>query len=99
MQFRSISRELLAASMILTMACTAALPSAACTSMVFKAQDGTAIYARTMEWGASDLHSQMVLVPRETKFSSQLAIDKTGKVVYTGLGGKQDLDAAIRKAF
>lgn len=24
--------------------------------------------------------------------------DKTGKVVYTGLGGKQDLEAAIRKA-
>jgi len=25
-------------------------------------------------------------------------IDKAGKVVYTGLGGKQDLDAAIKKA-
>jgi peroxiredoxin len=28
-----------------------------------------------------------------------IVIDKTGKVVYTGAGGKQDLDAAIRKAF
>jgi peroxiredoxin len=27
-----------------------------------------------------------------------VVIDKTGKVVYTGAGGKQDLDAAIRKA-
>jgi len=27
-----------------------------------------------------------------------VVLDKTGKVVYTGLGGKQDLDAAIRKA-
>ena len=26
------------------------------------------------------------------------ALDKTGKVVYTGLGGKQDLERAIRKA-
>jgi thiol-disulfide isomerase/thioredoxin len=26
-------------------------------------------------------------------------INKAGKIVYTGLGGKQDLDAAIRKAF
>ena len=26
-----------------------------------------------------------------------VVIDKTGKVVYTGAGGKQDLDAAIRK--
>ena len=27
-----------------------------------------------------------------------VVIDKAGKVVYTGLGGKQDLEAAIRKA-
>jgi thiol-disulfide isomerase/thioredoxin len=27
-----------------------------------------------------------------------VVIDKAGKVVYTGAGGKQDLDAAIRKA-
>jgi thiol-disulfide isomerase/thioredoxin len=27
-----------------------------------------------------------------------VVLDKTGKVVYTGLGGKQDLDAAVRKA-
>jgi thiol-disulfide isomerase/thioredoxin len=27
-----------------------------------------------------------------------VVIDKSGKVVYTGLGGKQDLEAAIRKA-
>jgi hypothetical protein len=28
-----------------------------------------------------------------------VVIDKAGKVVYTGLGGNQDLDAAIKKAF
>ncbi len=27
-----------------------------------------------------------------------VVIDRTGKVVYTGLGGKQDLDAALKKA-
>src|SRR6476620_10383579 len=27
-----------------------------------------------------------------------VVLDKSGKVVYTGLGGKQDLDAAVRKA-
>jgi thiol-disulfide isomerase/thioredoxin len=27
-----------------------------------------------------------------------VVLDKSGRVVYTGLGGKQDLDAAIRKA-
>ena len=28
-----------------------------------------------------------------------VVVNKTGQVVYTGLGGRQDLDAAIRKAF
>lgn len=27
-----------------------------------------------------------------------VVLDKTGRVVYTGLGGKQDLEAAVRKA-
>ena len=27
-----------------------------------------------------------------------VVLDKTGRVVYTGLGGKQDLDAALKKA-
>jgi hypothetical protein len=27
-----------------------------------------------------------------------VVLDKKGKVVYTGLGGKQDLEAAIKKA-
>jgi len=35
-----------------------ALPTIGCTSIVFRAQDGTGIYARTMEWGASDLKSE-----------------------------------------
>ena len=41
-----------------------------CTSMIFLAQDGTNIYARTMEWGASDLHSELVLVPRGMSFKA-----------------------------
>ena len=27
-----------------------------------------------------------------------VVLDKTGRVVYTGLGGKQDLEAALKKA-
>jgi choloylglycine hydrolase len=50
----------------------------ACTSMIFKAEDGTRIYARTMEWGASDLRSEMMLVPRAMAFSSALGDGKTG---------------------
>ena len=55
-----------------------ALPSLACTSLVFKAQDGTGIYARTMEWGASDLNSELVLAPHSTSFASALGDGKTG---------------------
>src|SRR5271154_1068388 len=50
----------------------------ACTSMIFKAEDDTRIYARTMEWGASDLKSEMMLVPRSIAFSSALGDGKTG---------------------
>ena len=50
----------------------------ACTSMIFKAEDGTRIYARTMEWGASDLKSEMMLAPRAMAFSSALGEGKTG---------------------
>jgi choloylglycine hydrolase len=50
----------------------------ACTSMIFKAEDGTRIYARTMEWGASDLKSEIMLVPRAMAFSSALGEGKTG---------------------
>jgi choloylglycine hydrolase len=54
------------------------LPAAPCTALVFKAQDGTAIYARTMEWGASDLKSELALVPQATSFKSALGAGKTG---------------------
>src|ERR1700744_4171427 len=49
-----------------------------CTSMTFKAEDGTRIYARTMEWGASDLKAEMMLAPRSMAFSSDLGDGKTG---------------------
>src|SRR6202041_4083222 len=50
----------------------------ACTSMIFKAEDGTRIYARTMEWGAPDLKSERMLVPRSMAFSSALGDAKIG---------------------
>ncbi len=66
-----------------------AMPAAACTSMVFKAQDGTSIYARTMEWGATDLKSELVMVPRGTSFAPVLAPGVAGmawKNVYGFVG-------------
>ncbi len=78
MTVRSTVRKCLVAALAASLASSGAVPGMACTSIIFKAQDGTEIYARTMEWGASDLHSQMLLVPRGTKFSSELAVNKTG---------------------
>ncbi|MGC1379661.1 MAG: choloylglycine hydrolase family protein, partial [Candidatus Baltobacteraceae bacterium] len=49
-----------------------------CTSMVFSAQDGSNIYARTMEWGASDLKSELVRVPKGMPFKATLDGGKTG---------------------
>ena len=50
----------------------------ACTSIVIKTVDGNPIYGRTMEWGAFDLHSELVLVPRQHLFSSELGGGKIG---------------------
>jgi choloylglycine hydrolase len=58
----------------------------ACTSMIFKAEDGTRIYARTMEWGASDLKSEMMLAPRGFAFSSDLGEGKSGAAWSARLG-------------
>ena len=72
-----------------TAAAIAALSMAnaeACTSMIFKAEDGTRIYARTMEWGASDLKSEMMLAPRGLAFSSNLGDGKTGAAWTARLG-------------
>ena len=44
--------------------------------MIFKAEDGTRIYARTIEWGASDLKSEMMLVPRVDGVPSSLGDGK-----------------------
>ncbi len=50
----------------------------ACTSFVIKATDGSPIYGRTMEWGAFDLQSELVLVPRNISFTSELGEGKKG---------------------
>ena len=40
------------------------LPVNACTGITLTSRDSTAIVARTIEWGGSDLNSQYVIVPR-----------------------------------
>ena len=73
-----MNKKLIALTMAGVLAGLGARSAEACTSLIFKAEDGTRIYARTMEWGASDLKSEMVLVPRAMSFSSPLGAGKTG---------------------
>jgi len=69
----SMIKKTIASAVASSMFAALTMPAAACTSMVFKAQDGTSIYARTMEWGATDLKSELVMVPRGTSFAPVLA--------------------------
>jgi choloylglycine hydrolase len=78
MSCHSIATKLVASLLAGTVLSFSPLYAIGCTSMVFQAQDGTGIYARTMEWGASDLKSEMVLVPRKMAFNSALGAGKTG---------------------
>ena len=73
-----MNRKLIAIAMAGALAGLETHAADACTSMIFKAEDGTRIYARTMEWGASDLKSEMMLAPRSMAFSSSLGDGKTG---------------------
>ncbi len=70
--------KLVASVLASSMLGLAAVPAISCTALVFRAQDGTAIYGRTMEWGASDLKSELALVPHNTSFKSALGQGKTG---------------------
>jgi choloylglycine hydrolase len=72
------TKNIIASTVAASMLNLGALPAAACTSMIFKAQDGTSIYARTMEWGATDLKSELVMVPRGTSFAPVLGGGITG---------------------
>ncbi|MFP4589308.1 MAG: linear amide C-N hydrolase [Candidatus Acetothermia bacterium] len=50
----------------------------ACTGIVLEGQDGTTVYGRTMEWSQFDLHSQLVVYPRETEFQGTTPEGKNG---------------------
>jgi len=73
-----LASKIIASALAGLMSSLGILPAMACTALVFKAQDGTAIYGRTMEWGASDLKSELALVPHDTSFKSALGEGKTG---------------------
>ena len=54
------------------------LPVSACSSFILIANDGSAVYGRTMEWGTFDLNSRLVVVPRGHAFSSTMVDGRQG---------------------
>lgn len=44
----------------------------ACTGITLRAQDGAVVYGRTVEWGAFDLKSRVMVVPRGTELEARL---------------------------
>ena len=81
-------RRLVVAAMVVV---TSVQPVAACTSLALIAEDGALVYGRTMEWGAFDLHSRVVITPRGTAFTGTTPDGKPG-YKWTGRYGFVGLD-------
>jgi choloylglycine hydrolase len=55
-----------------------AIPSNACTGITLTAQDGAVVYGRTLEWGAFDIHSRLMIVPRGQNLSAKMEDGEPG---------------------
>ncbi len=53
--------------------------ASACTGIRLIAKDGGVVYARTMEWGAFDLHSRVAVIPIGYKFTGLTPDGSNGK--------------------
>lgn len=66
-------------------------PVHACTGIRLAAKDGSAVYGRSMEWGAFDLNSRVAIIPRGYVFVEQTPDGHNGKQ-WTGKYGVVGLD-------
>lgn len=53
-------------------------PSHACTALTLLSEDGSAVQARTMEWGAFDMEPAMLVIPQNYSFEGELPDGTTG---------------------
>lgn len=58
-----------AALLLLALAST---PARGCTGITLIAGDGSVVFARTLEWGAFDLNSRVMIVPRGQAFAGEV---------------------------
>ncbi|MGL4589217.1 MAG: linear amide C-N hydrolase [Mycoplasmatales bacterium] len=57
-----------------------------CTGIRLKAENGSNLFARTMEWGMFDMHSQLTIVPRNIEFTADLGNGVSGKTYSSKYG-------------
>jgi hypothetical protein len=91
MAVKSILRKLVAASFAAWMAIVPAGLAHACTYIRLKAENGSYVVGRTMEWGTFDLESSLSIAPRGTPLTAMKMPDgKSGaswnvKYGFTGI--------------
>lgn len=62
-----------------TIAATTATSALSCTGITLTAMDGSVVYGRTMEWGAFDLLSRVMIVPRGHSFVALMDDGEPGR--------------------
>jgi choloylglycine hydrolase len=72
-------RACIAVLISLLMVASSHLSSQACTGIRLMAQDGSAVYGRSMEWGAFDLNSRVAIIPRGYSFTGLTPDGYNGK--------------------
>lgn len=63
------------------------LPVSACTGITLFTKEGAPVFARTIEWGGSNLNSQYVVVPRGYAQQSYVPGAQTGGLAFTAKYG------------
>ena len=71
--------------------------TSACTGIVLEGEDATAVYGRTMEWGAFDWHAKAVVYPRGEKFQGTTPDGRNG-ISWEGKYGFLGIELADRTA-
>lgn len=69
-------------AMVMTLSSAAIFASVAeaCTGITLRAEDGSVVYGRTLEWATFDLHSSLVVIPRGHQFTGETPDGRNGKV-------------------
>lgn len=57
---------------------TFAQTAVACTTIILSAEDGSNVWGRTLEWGAFDINTDVMIVPRGHEFVSDLGEGREG---------------------